>query len=127
MVKIILIEDDSIMASTVKLQLKVILDIEYSLKIFNHVSKAIEFINKNKCDIIISDLNLPDSKGIDTINQFQNLDESINVIFISGTSDEIETNHIQEAKHIHFIMKDMKFNESMWNILSKLLKLDKVI
>lgn len=127
MISIVLIEDDSIMASAVKLQLKVILDIEYSLRIFNVVSRAIEYIDNNDCDIIISDLNLPDSKGSDTINQLDNLDDSINVIFMSGSSDEVETNQIRKAPHIHFIMKDMDFNESMWHLLSKLLKLNKVI
>ena len=125
MINIVLIEDDNIMASAVKLQLKVILNIEYSIQAFKNVSNAIDYLEDNDCNIIISDLNLPDCKGLDTIHKFDNLDESINVIFMSGSSNEIEINQIIKANNIHFIMKDMDFNESMWLKLSKILNLEK--
>ena len=62
MVKIILIEDDSIMSSAVRLHLKVILEFEYTIEVFGNVRSALEYLVNNQCDILISDINLPDSK-----------------------------------------------------------------
>lgn len=127
MINIVLIEDDIIMASAVKLQLKVIVEVEYKLELFTSISAAIDYLETNSCDILISDLNVIDSKGIETINKLDNLDESINVIFISGSSEELETKQIRKAPNIHFVMKDMDFNESMWHVLSKKIDTLKVI
>jgi DNA-binding NarL/FixJ family response regulator len=123
MVKIILIEDDSIMSSAVRLHLKVILEFEYTIQVFGNVSSALDYMQSNTCDILISDINLPDSKGNDTIKAFQSLPEETNIIFMSGSSDDVESLDLENHKNTHFIMKDMDFNESMWHVFSKKLKL----
>lgn len=119
MINIVLIEDDNIMASAIKLQLKVLLEVEYKLELFKTISAAIDYLKTNSCDILISDLNVIDSKGIETIKKLDTLSDSINIIFISGSSQELEAKQIRKAPNIHFVMKDMDFNESMWHVLSK--------
>ena len=126
MVKIILIEDDSIMSSAVRLHLKVILEFEYTIKVFGNVQSALDYMQDNTCDILISDINLPDSKGNDTIKAFQSLPEYTNIIFMSGSSDDLDSLDLKNHQNTHFIMKDMDFNESMWNVFSKKLKLKTV-
>jgi DNA-binding NarL/FixJ family response regulator len=80
----------------------------------------------NPCDILITDINLPDSKGNDTIKAFQTLPDDTNIIFMSGSSDDIESLDLCNHKNTHFIMKDMDFNESMWHVFTKKLKLKTV-
>lgn len=126
MVKIILIEDDSIMSSAVRLHLKVILEFEYTIKVFGNVNSALDYMKDNPCDILISDINLPDSKGNDTIKAFSNLPDYINIIFMSGSSDDVDSLDLENHQNTHFIMKDMDFNESMWNVFTKKLKLKTV-
>ncbi len=126
MIKIILIEDDSIMSSAVRLHLKVILEFEYTIKVFGNVNSALDYMKDNPCDILISDINLPDSKGNDTIKAFQTLPDDTNIIFMSGSSDDIESLDLCNHKNTHFIMKDMDFNESMWHVFTKKLKLKTV-
>ncbi len=126
MVKIILIEDDSIMSSAVRLHLKVILEFEYTIQVFRNVNSALDYMQAESCDILISDINLPDSKGNDTIKAFQSLPDETNIIFMSGSSDELESLDLKNHKNTHFIMKDMDFNESMWHVFSKKLKLKTV-
>ena len=126
MVKIILIEDDSIMSSAVRLHLKVMLDFEYSIEVFRNVISALDYMQTNPCDILISDINLPDSKGNDTIKAFKSLPETTNIIFMSGSSDDYESLDLQNHKNNHFIMKDMDFNESMWHVFTKKLNLKTV-
>lgn len=123
MVKIILIEDDSIMSSAVRLHLKVILEFEYTIKVFGNVNYALDYMKDNPCDILISDINLPDSKGNDTIKKFSNLPEHTNIIFMSGSSEDIESLDLKNHQNTHFIMKDMEFNESMGHVFTKKIKL----
>ncbi len=126
MVKIILIEDDSIMSSAVRLHLKVILEFEYTIKVFGNVNSALDYMKDNPCDILISDINLPDSKGNDTIKAFSNLPDDTNIIFMSGSSEDVDSLDLENHQNTHFIMKDMDFNESMWNVFTKKLKLKTV-
>lgn len=126
MIKIILIEDDSIMSSAVRLHLKVILEFEYTIKVFGNVNSALDYMKDNPCDILITDINLPDSKGNDTIKAFSNLPDYINIIFMSGSSDDVDSLDLENHQNTHFIMKDMDFNESMWNVFTKKLKLKTV-
>jgi DNA-binding NarL/FixJ family response regulator len=80
----------------------------------------------NTCDILISDINLPDSKGNDTIAAFQSLPETTNIIFMSGSSEDTESLNLRNHKNTYFIMKDMNFNESMWHVFTKKLNLKTV-
>jgi DNA-binding NtrC family response regulator len=114
------------MASAIKLQLRVLLDEEYELSSFNNVCAAKEYLAENQCELIISDLNLPDSKGSETMNVLNKYSHKAQVVFMSGTADEIE--HIDQSHYPNtcFIMKDMNFNQSMLNVLSKKLNLKTV-
>lgn len=114
------------MSSAVRLHLKVMLEFEYTIEVFRNVSSALDYMQTHICDILISDVNLPDSKGNDTITALQSLPETTNIIFMSGSSDELESLDLQNHKNTHFIMKDMDFNESMWHVFSKKLKLKTV-
>jgi DNA-binding NarL/FixJ family response regulator len=80
----------------------------------------------NPCDILISDINLPDSKGNDTIKALSKLPEDTNIIFMSGSSDDVESLDLRNHQNTHFIMKDMDFNESMGHVFSKKLNLKTV-
>ncbi len=126
MVNIILIEDDSIMSSAVRLHLKVILEFEYTIQVFGNVHSALEYMEDNPCDILISDINLPDSKGNDTIKVLSTLPEDTNIIFMSGSSDDVDSLDLRNHQNTHFIMKDMDFNESMWHVFNKKLNLKTV-
>lgn len=126
MINIALIEDDSIMASAVKLQLRVILDMVYNINSFNNMSAAIKYLTENHCDLIISDLNLPDSKGNATMKLLNYLSDDSQVIFMSGTADDLDSINQNKHPNAYFIMKDMAFNESMLNVLSRKLKLKSV-
>ncbi len=114
------------MSSAVRLHLKVILEFEYTIQVFGNVNSALDYMQTDPCDILISDINLPDSKGNDTIKAFSTLPEDTNIIFMSGSSDDVESLYLRDHKNTHFIMKDMDFNESMWHVFNKKLNLKTV-
>ena len=52
------------------------------------VSSGIDFLGKKKFDIILSDLGLPDSMGVETFMKFHSLYPDIPVIMLTGLDDE---------------------------------------
>lgn len=126
MIRILLLEDDRIMESAVKLQLRVLLDEEYEISSFSNMTNATEFLAHTKCDLIISDLNLPDSKGNETLQALNHYSKKSLVIFMSGTAEEIESFDHSKYPNTYFVMKDMEFNESMYKILSKKLQIKSI-
>ena len=64
--KILLIEDNPGDARLVQEELSDVMDFFFDLTIAGMLSTGIEHIESNKTDLILLDLTLPDSTGIDT-------------------------------------------------------------
>ncbi len=110
--KIVLIEDDSIMISSVKLQLKVLLKKDYELIPFKRLEKAIHYLESNQCDLVISDINLLDSRGEDTINKLTSNSNDYKLIIISGSYNQYEVSDTNTNCY-QFVPKDIDFNDSI--------------
>jgi diguanylate cyclase (GGDEF)-like protein len=64
-------------------------NIEYSLQCVERLSMGIEYINNNEgLDVILLDLLLPDSQGMDTLSRIQSVTQDIPVIVLSNHDDE---------------------------------------
>jgi DNA-binding NtrC family response regulator len=110
--KIVLIEDDSIMVSSVKLQLKVMLKSDYELTAFKRLEKAVDYLENNKCDLVISDINLLDSRGQATISKLTSKSHDYKLIIISGSFNQYEVSDTNTESY-QFVAKDIDFNESI--------------
>ena len=89
-IKILLIEDNP---DTKRLLQDELLsdngNIEYSLQCVERLSMGIEYINNNEgLDVILLDLLLPDSQGMDTLSRIQSVTQDIPVIVLSNHDDE---------------------------------------
>ena len=89
-IKILLIEDNP--DTKLLLQDELLSDngnIEYSLQCVGRLSMGIEYINNNEgLDVILLDLLLPDSQGMDTLSRIQSVTQDIPVIVLSNHDDE---------------------------------------
>ena len=89
-IKILLIEDNP--DTKLLLQDELLSDngnIEYSLQCVERLSMGIEYINNNEgLDVILLDLLLPDSQGMDTLSRIQSVTQEIPVIVLSSHDDE---------------------------------------
>ncbi len=88
MIKILLVEDSIEDAKFASIQLRQSFADEHTLQTTDYFSKAISLVLKNTFDVIILDLSLPDSRGLNTLRE---LIESctIPIIIYTGLTDEL--------------------------------------
>lgn len=85
---VLLIEDNPGDAFLIKFYLGESVEPIFHVSHADTVKGALEFLSNNKYDIIISDMNLPDSFGIDTIKTILGAYPGNLVIVLTGLSDE---------------------------------------
>ena len=63
---------------------------EYKITRVDRVSAAIQILRiEHSIDLILSDMSLPDSQGLETLNQLAAAASELPVIFMTGTNDEV--------------------------------------
>lgn len=87
---ILIIEDDAdevlfLTSSLNKLKAK---DIETQLRITHTLEEALQVLSDGSFDLIITDLYLPDSQGLDTFLEVQKRALSMPIIIVGGSTDE---------------------------------------
>lgn len=100
MIKILCVEDHLGTARLIQLILKKE-NPEFEITQVSYLSDALKIIDEQEVNVILLDLNLPDSQGIDTIKKVLNKAPNIPVVIMTGLGDEEIT---QEA--IKFGAKD---------------------
>ncbi len=85
-------------------------DIEI-VAIFENGITAYKYLQKNKVDLIISDVVMPEMNGFELVSKARELDPDIKIIFVSGYTD---AKYLMEALKLNatdFIFKSIDFNE----------------
>ena len=80
----ILITDDEL---SIRRSLNVILRKKYNILTSATGAEALVKINKEHVDLILLDLNLPDTHGLEVLRQVKQIDENIMVIIITAVRD----------------------------------------
>lgn len=86
--KILLVEDNSADSKLVSIFLKGIYYVTPVINIANSLNAAIELAEITPYDIIILDLSLPDSQGIETFSKLHAKIPAIPIIVLTGSEDE---------------------------------------
>ena len=87
-IKILLIEDNPADARLIDIYLKESYKSHYSLSVVDLLSKGLDLLNTDDFDIIIIDLSLPDSSGIDTFKDVFAAADKKPVMVLTGLEDE---------------------------------------
>jgi len=111
--KILVIEDNKIMAEAIKYILKFSLDRVSEVISCNSLANAQEKINDFDYDLIITDLNLPDSDETKTFEFILSLNDRKPKLLISGSEFLSSENEISQNNNIKFISKDDNFNSNL--------------
>lgn len=87
-IKILLFEDNPGDAGLIEEMLEESVDFRYELKNAETLNEGLSLLKEKPFDIILSDLGLPDSDGIDTFLEIHARNSRIPIIILTGISDE---------------------------------------
>ncbi len=96
-IDVFLVEDNPGDAFLIAEMLSDISAFKCNLKTVDRLSKAVAFLSKNQVDVVLLDLGLPDSVGLDTIRYLKNIGDDSPIVVLTGLDDEqtgIEAVHV---------------------------------
>ncbi len=87
--KVLLVEDNAIDKLTVeRILAKCSRSIEFATDSAGSLSEAIESLNTNEYDVVLLDLILPDSNGLETLQRIKEINSHIPIVVLTGLDDE---------------------------------------
>lgn len=87
-IKVLLVEDNPGDAYLIKFLLKESLTAEFQVKNAGHLAKGLDLLENEDFDVILLDLQLPDSHGIETLEKVQQHVLHIPIVLLTGLDDE---------------------------------------
>lgn len=84
---VLLIEDNPGDAKLIQFRLSET-DRKYNIQTIDRLELACDFLKKSRFDVILLDLGLPDSQGLDTFNKLYEHEKNIPIVILSGINDE---------------------------------------
>ena len=87
-IKVLLVEDNSNDVELIKRKLGKSDNIRFIVTRAKNLKEALEHLDQNETDLILSDLGLPDSHGLDTVIRILSEAPHIPLIILSGFDDE---------------------------------------
>ena len=87
-ISVLLIEDNMADARLVQEMLSESVNFAFDFNHVENISKAHTHIKKNRYDVILLDLSLPDSFGLDTVQSLVTANPDLPIVVLSGTGDE---------------------------------------
>ena len=112
---ILYIEDEENIKENIKKTLLIFCENVFDVE---NISTAKEILNNNRIDIIISDINLPDSSGIDFVKELRKIDKTIPVIILSAYTEKSYLLEATKLKLADYLTKPIDF-KALHNALYK--------
>lgn len=108
-IKILLIEDNPGDAYLIEEYLEEFANFSYELTIVETLHEALYVLKKRSFDVMLLDLELPDSNGINTFLSVHNKNPLIPVIILTGLNDEkVGTCVMKEGAHDFLVKGQME-------------------
>lgn len=104
-IKILLIEDNSGDAYLIEDHLEEFANFSYEFKDVGTLNEALSFLKKQPFDVILLDLVLPDSDGVNTFFRIHNQNSCIPIIILTELDDEAIGSYAVEKGAKDFLVK----------------------
>ena len=95
-IKVLLVEDDRVDALSVQKTLTVQKDSPFSIEHASRLTEAIEHLDKAHFDVILLDLGLPESIGLETLIQMREQAPHVPIVVLTGEGESLS---IESLKH----------------------------
>lgn len=87
-IRLLFVEDDSVYFNLLKRLLQTVEDTKFEILWASTLEQTLSSLQEQQVDVILLDLNLPDSEGIETFLQIHKQAARIPIIVLSGSDDE---------------------------------------
>ncbi len=104
-IKILLIEDNPGDAFLIEEHLDEFADFSYKLKIVETFTEALNILKKRSFDVILLDLELPDSGGISTFVSIHNKNPLVPIIILTGLNNKTIESYALKKGAYEFLVK----------------------
>ena len=103
-IKILLIEDNPGDAYLIEDHLEEFANFSYEIKNVGTLNDGLSILREQSFDVVLSDLTLPDSDGVNTFFRIHNENPLIPIIILSGSNDEeISAYAVKNGAHDFFV------------------------
>jgi PAS domain S-box-containing protein len=116
--KILIVEDNETDAFLLQETLKEVGSRNMELMVAARMSDALRLLDEHRFDVILSDLSLPDSQGLDTFNRLHAHSAETPIILLTGLEDESLGLEAVRAGAQEYIVKGTMKGKSFWRVIS---------
>jgi len=110
-INLLLVDDDSVdRRLVVKALSRFSHIVKFNIETAGTLSEAMELLSSGSYDVVLLDLTLPDSSGIDTVQEANTADSDVPIVVLTGLSDERMALHAIEKGATDYLVKG-KFSD----------------
>lgn len=107
-IRVLLIEDSPSYAEVIRIMLDKIQDTRFELLDAKRLSDGLHYLGENGVDIILLDLKLPDSEGIETFNKVYTNAQGLPIIVLTVTdNDELALEAVQKGAQDYLVKEQV--------------------
>jgi two-component system, cell cycle response regulator len=115
--KVLLVEDNPADARLLREALAEIADSRFEIIHRETLAQAREFLAKNTSDVILSDLELPDSQGLETVRHIHNVAPGVPVVVLTALNDESFGSQALQEGAQDYLVKGQIDGRLLWRAL----------
>src|SRR4030043_406306 len=117
-VKILLIEDNPGDARLIKEMLAEAPDVSFELESANRLSAGLKCLDKETPDVILLDIGLPDSQGLDTLKKVYAQAKTVPIVVLTGLEDEaVGVEAVQQGAQ-DYLVKGQIQSKVLWRVIN---------
>jgi PAS domain S-box-containing protein len=112
-IRVLLIEDNLGYAEVIRMILDRALDMQFVLKKVSRLAEGLEYVSCDETDLILLDLKLPDSKGLETFEKLHKCARNVPIIVLTAIdNDELALAAVQKGAQ-DYLVKDQVNGRSL--------------
>ncbi|HWZ43894.1 MAG TPA: GGDEF domain-containing response regulator [Candidatus Saccharimonadales bacterium] len=117
MTKILLIEDNPADVRLLQEALGEIADCRFEISLCETLAESREFLDKNTPDVILSDIGLPDSQGLQTVRYLHEIALTVPIVVLTSMNDDVFGRQLLRDGAQDYLVKGQVSAQLLWRAL----------
>jgi len=115
--RILLIEDNLGYVRLIQKILTLSNQVEYQIECADHLSAGLEYLVKGEIDVVLLDLGLPDSQGLDTLGKVHAQAPAVPIVVVTGLDDEtLAVQAVRQGAQDYLVKGDID-SKTLWRVI----------